>query len=100
MSSPLLRTAESVPAPAVAVNAASQGERLPNAAVGKTTCVACHATAGFGRDGRAYTKLLTSRQVGAVRLPDDIVANDFSWGVLAIGVTAAQLDLIKLSARR
>lgn len=95
-----LKAAESIQAPAVAVNAASHGERLPNAAVRKTTCVACHATAGFGRDGRAYTKLLTSHQVGAVRLPDDIVANDFSWGILAIGVTAAQLDLIKLSARR
>ena len=67
--------------------------------INKSSCIACHASAGFGRDGRAYTKLMLSRPMGNVQLPPDVVANDFNWGILSIN-TAAPDDRAKIAARR
>ena len=71
------------------MNGGSFTERIAAGVPIKTSsCIACHASAGFDRQGRAYTSLMLSRPMGAVRLPADIVANDFNWGILAINALA------------
>lgn len=73
----------------------------------RSSCISCHASAGFGRDGRAYTKQLTTFPMGTVKLPADIVANDFIWGILTINAmpveqasTPHNLDRTRITARR
>lgn len=73
----------------------------------RSSCISCHASAGFGRDGRAYTKQLTAFPIGTVKLPADIVANDFIWGILTINAMPAEqastphnLDRTRITARR
>lgn len=73
----------------------------------RSSCISCHASAGFGRDGRAYIKQLTSHPMGTVKLPADIVANDFIWGILTINAVPVEqakiphnLDRTRITARR
>lgn len=81
------------------MNGSSFTERVAaGVPINRSSCISCHASAGFNREGKAYTKLLLSRPMGVVRLPSDIVANDFNWGILAIN--AAAEGAVKLAARR
>ncbi|RSZ55276.1 hypothetical protein HF313_15730 [Massilia atriviolacea] len=73
----------------------------------RSSCISCHASAGFGRDGSPYTKQLTAFPMGTVKLPADIVANDFIWGILTINAlpveqasTPHNLDRTRITARR
>ncbi|HEX8610462.1 MAG TPA: hypothetical protein VF800_04175 [Telluria sp.] len=76
-------------------------------ALKRSSCISCHASAGFGREGRPYTKQLTAFPMGTVKLPADIVANDFIWGILTINAVPAEqastpnnLDRTRITARR
>lgn len=62
--------------------ASSRGRPLM---AGNSSCIACHASAGINRDGSPYVKQLGTHPVGKVNLPADVVGNDFTWGILAIG---------------
>lgn len=53
-----------------------------------SSCIGCHAGAGINRDGSAYVKQLGVHSAGKVSLPADVVGNDFTWGILAIGAAA------------
>lgn len=73
----------------------------------RSSCIACHASAGFTSDGSVYAKQLVSRPMGTVKLPADIVANDFVWGILTINAMPVEqakiphnLDRTRITARR
>lgn len=73
----------------------------------RSSCISCHASAGFSRDGSPYIKQLTSHPMGTVKLPAEIVANDFIWGILTINAVPVEqaknphnLDRTRITARR
>jgi len=52
--------------------------------INTASCTACHASAGFNKNGSPYTTILGTSPIGYVKLPPDVIQNDFIWGILQI----------------